>query len=278
MGFGGFLFGTEAPAPYYWGEIDAKVNWCEADYVVSPHVAEFWNTLSSLPMFVLGLTGAYLEAKHATGERRFLIMFLLLALVGLGSAAFHGTLRWHWELLDELPMLWTNHALVYAQICVRDPPGSPTRWRVILAILASAVGVSAAYVIYEMYVIFFVFYGLGVAAMYGFLFVERYRYGKLRADFKKHFIICAAVYNGAFLLWNLEHIYCDIVQPFNFHALWHLGAGYATYLYMFWLVGSRCRALLAMSKKKVDCSQEGSVTFERLGGFLPHYIKLVPHA
>jgi hypothetical protein len=33
---------------------------------------------------------------------------LLLITIGLGSAAFHGTLRFEYQLWDELPMIWVE--------------------------------------------------------------------------------------------------------------------------------------------------------------------------
>ena len=28
--------------------------WCEADYAVTPYIAEFWNTLTSVPLVAIG--------------------------------------------------------------------------------------------------------------------------------------------------------------------------------------------------------------------------------
>ena len=41
------LRGLWAPSP---------INWCEADYVVSSHVAEFYNTVSNMAYLVAGLS------------------------------------------------------------------------------------------------------------------------------------------------------------------------------------------------------------------------------
>jgi dihydroceramidase len=72
-------------------------------------VAEFWNTLSSLAMVIAGLIG--LTSRRFATEIR--IAFALLVLVGLGSVAFHGTLRFELQMLDELPMLYLVTWLVW---------------------------------------------------------------------------------------------------------------------------------------------------------------------
>ena len=88
----------------FWGEPTSTVDWCEANYLVTPYVAEFWNTLSSFAMVVVGVLGAA-SAWRAPG-RSTRTAFVLLAVVGLGSIAFHGTLRFETQMLDELPMVY----------------------------------------------------------------------------------------------------------------------------------------------------------------------------
>src|ERR1700723_3106631 len=74
----------------FWGPPTSSVDWCEANYQVTPYVAEFWNTLSSLAMVVAGVLGLLLNRTKLPA--RYLAAFGLLALVGLGSIAFHATL------------------------------------------------------------------------------------------------------------------------------------------------------------------------------------------
>ena len=74
----------------YWGKPSATVDWCEPNYAFSHYIAEFFNTFSSFAMVVVGLLGVVLHYK--TLENRILISFGSVAVVGLGSAAFHGTL------------------------------------------------------------------------------------------------------------------------------------------------------------------------------------------
>jgi dihydroceramidase len=86
----------------FWGIPTASIDWCEQNYAVTPWVAEFWNTLSSLAIVAAGLVG--LRTRRFAPEVR--LAFALLTLVGLGSIAFHGTLRFELQMLDELPMLY----------------------------------------------------------------------------------------------------------------------------------------------------------------------------
>ncbi|HSP18365.1 MAG TPA: ceramidase [Myxococcaceae bacterium] len=85
-----------------WGIPTASIDWCEQNYVVTPWVAEFWNTLSSLAMVLAGVVG--LCSRRFAREVR--VAFALLVLVGVGSIAFHATLRFGLQMLDELPMLY----------------------------------------------------------------------------------------------------------------------------------------------------------------------------
>jgi dihydroceramidase len=101
-------------APGFWGPVTSSVDWCESNYVHSYYVAELFNTLSSLAMVAMGALGFWLH--RGTLERRFLLAFALVALVGIGSVAFHGTLRFELQMLDELPMLYTVIVLVYALV------------------------------------------------------------------------------------------------------------------------------------------------------------------
>ena len=93
----------------FWGVPTATIDWCEQNYAVTPYVAEFFNTVSSLAMVVAGVVGA--GRRDMDGRVR--VAFGLLAVVGLGSIAFHGTLLRQLQMLDELPMLYLVTWLVW---------------------------------------------------------------------------------------------------------------------------------------------------------------------
>ena len=73
----------------------SPVDWCEDNYVWSPYVAEFWNTVSSLSMAVPAILGwaHYNGSRVEKHEPKIVLVWWVTALVSFGSVMFHGTLR-----------------------------------------------------------------------------------------------------------------------------------------------------------------------------------------
>lgn len=84
----------------YWGSATGDFNWCEPDYIYTEYIVEFWNTISSA-VFIPGCLWLICSTSHLDGR----INASLVVLIGLGSMAFHATLQYWAQLLDELPML-----------------------------------------------------------------------------------------------------------------------------------------------------------------------------
>ncbi|KAF3937279.1 hypothetical protein ABW19_dt0200945 [Dactylella cylindrospora] len=122
------IFSPRAPTthPTFWGPPTSSVNWCELDYTITLYLAEFFNSLSSLCMVLFGLLGNWsllylyppsyessnlydplLENPGLAGITRVKYTWYALQLVGWGSVAFHGSLQWWTQALDEVPMVWT---------------------------------------------------------------------------------------------------------------------------------------------------------------------------
>ena len=89
----------------YWGPITASVDWCEDNYVVTHYIAEFANTVSSLPMVLVSLYALWWGLRYGRGNFYFVAACVSSACVGLGSMLFHGTLTKTGQVLDEVPML-----------------------------------------------------------------------------------------------------------------------------------------------------------------------------
>jgi dihydroceramidase len=100
----------------WWGEVTSSVNWCELDYDVTKFICEFCNTLSSAAILLVGLVGLALHFRAL--ERRFAVAFAAVMAVGAGSIGFHTTLRHEWQMMDEVPMLWSALSMTF--ILVED--------------------------------------------------------------------------------------------------------------------------------------------------------------
>lgn len=211
----------------------ATVDWCEENYVVTPYVAEFWNTTSSMWMCVLGAWGA----ARLASRRRFLTLFSGLALVGIGSAAFHGTLLRPAQALDELPMVFLGMVAVWV-VAHRGRE------------FADGVRVAAALTVYGL-VFAVAYWTLPWAftvflAVYGGL-VTWLTLTSLKLTFsaddprlQNTLAIAATGFFGTLLgCWIPEHVIlpCDHpAQALPLHALWHLGAGTGTYAFILWML------------------------------------------
>eukprot|EP01006_Ploeotia_vitrea_P066312 TRINITY_DN94718_c0_g1_i1.p1 TRINITY_DN94718_c0_g1~~TRINITY_DN94718_c0_g1_i1.p1 ORF type:complete len:259 (+),score=2.16 TRINITY_DN94718_c0_g1_i1:45-821(+) len=227
---------------YYWGKVDANIDWCEENYVVSPYVAEFWNTLSSLPIFLVSVYGLLALPPKASNWMRFRLSFICLGIVGLGSAMFHATLRRTPQLLDELPMLWCNMAFCFCLLRRSDlhPRNKNRRSLFPLMIWIHGIVTTFTYAILDWYPLFLFSYGSSVAvltvwsARLSLCNVPAVR--PIKPMLKRLFIMGFAFYFGGLVLWVLDNTLCEHVQSFHLHSLWHIGAGLGTYTFIVFTV------------------------------------------
>ena len=129
--------------------LSMRLSRCERNYSTTTYLAEFWNAISSIPIFLFALIGYGAGKRYAMAETRsdkrttetrarkhhacdciltirrvlalcsFSLTYFLIMLVGIGSFAFHATLRRYAQCMDELPMLWASIMLFYNVRCAR---------------------------------------------------------------------------------------------------------------------------------------------------------------
>jgi dihydroceramidase len=147
------------PFPPFWGAVTSSENWCEPDYLYSPYIAEFYNTLSSVPIIVTALIAVLIGVRSGF-QARFVVPCALTALVGVGSVAFHGTLQYWGQAMDELFMVYAASA--YMVMIALSDRSIPTHLVVPLA-CAWDVLFTAAYAFLRngpFFVVFCVIFGL----------------------------------------------------------------------------------------------------------------------
>jgi dihydroceramidase len=235
-----------------WGPISSNVDWCERNYVVSPYFAEFWNSVSSLPMVVLGFFGM-MHSYYNLNQLgiRFPVAYFFLMLVGFGSFLFHMTLLYSCQLLDELPMILGTLVFIYIMLDFHAPGES---------VLASSSYINTVNISKDSKNKLL----LGALLTYGFLtclvmamfthspvpmnlsYVFMVAFLIIRASsifyytpsnvIKTLYILAFITYMSGATFWIIEKNFCSLFSPVTeyFHVIWHLLAGHGTYTFITW--------------------------------------------
>lgn len=160
-------------------------------------------------------------------------------MVGIGSAAFHGTLLYQGQILDELPMVYAVLAFVYS-VLEMDSDKKPTYKYSAHALISFAIVFTGVYLYLPDFFIFFVvaFICLVLTLTYQCSIIFR------RPDTLAHqkFFIVGSMgfYIGGWLFfWVPEVLFCGTLQSFNFHALWHVTSTLGAFVLVLFTVFQR---------------------------------------
>lgn len=214
----------------HWGDVTSTMDWCELNYTVTPFVAEWWNTTSSLVILFLGLYGFFAHRTSSLGMR---IAFLSMGVVGLGSVMFHGTLRFEMQLMDELPMLWCALCMFYNLAQAQVPKPRRRMFAAALCVWGTAVtlGMIATRHSFEFELFvsnFLLAEALGFAAA-----VPLYR-RYLDSNARKWFWRGVTLHALGGMFWLIDLFFCEtlLALPFYppFHGVWHVLTGSGLYI------------------------------------------------
>ena len=209
-----------ANRPGYWGEVTSTVQWCESDYVHSFYIAEYFNTISSLPIALVAAWGLY-SGWRAGWQGKTLLPFFLMLCVGVGSCCFHGTLQRWGQAADELPMLYAATTLLYLGL---EPARTTRRAWLAPALAVFCAATSAAYIMLDAFFPFFLStYIVLVLAQFYYALVLAAEAQTAQPGAQRLLASAAIIYLlGFFCLWVPDYFHCQAVQPFCFHAWFHL--------------------------------------------------------
>ena len=101
----------------FWGPPTSTIDWCEENYIHTRFIAEPLNTVSNLSFIIFGIVGMLHESGQ-TGKGAYVFLHSIILLIGIGSMAFHATLTYVGQQLDELPMVF--YLLSMSYIIFRD--------------------------------------------------------------------------------------------------------------------------------------------------------------
>jgi dihydroceramidase len=222
--------------PGFWGPATATVDWCEGNYVRSYYVCEFFNTISSLAMVVAGALGIGLHRRVL--ERRFLLAFLAVIVVGLGSIAFHATLRFELQMTDELPMLYSALVMVYILVENQPTPRWGPWFPALLVVHGAFVTCLSALTRGKLQ--FYLFHSsFGSLEMFGLYGVFAIRRRSRLVAVHRLFRLGMGSYLIAVALWFIDLEFCptlSVTLPAHglpnpqFHAGWHVLVSTGLYL------------------------------------------------
>jgi dihydroceramidase len=237
------------PSPGFFGPPTSSVDWCEANYRFTPYVCELFNTLSSVAMVAVGVIG--LARYWTTLERRFLLAFFAISVVGLGSALFHATLRFELQMLDEIPMLYL--ALIMVFILLELEPGRRFgRW-LPFVLVAHGVLVTALAALTRGRVQFFAFHlSFGSLELFALYRVYRLYRASQSASVRRSFRLGLWTYVSAVGLWFIDLRACHFVSVTlpslgipnpELHAVWHVLVSFGFYVLVATIAEVRLAAL-----------------------------------
>jgi hypothetical protein len=180
----------------YWGNPDGSIDFCEENYKENMYIAEYWNTITASTYFFIGFIWAFSKYKRIAASFMFL---------SIGTALWHGTLRYWGQWADEVGMFILTFNLIKSV-----HPSLNDNWLIVLISIY-----------FSFHDIFLIFGGL-------FVILQIYvglcaNYMSIRSGTNDIYIyILIAVVSG--ILWVLDTFYCDI-KGINYHALWHITTG-----------------------------------------------------
>jgi dihydroceramidase len=228
-----FLISYVVATPF-WGEPTSTIDWCEPNYKLTRFVAEPLNTISNLSFVLLGLFGA-IHGFREQAKRSYIAMYIMLTAIGLGSMAFHGTLTYLGQQLDELPMVWLLLAAFF--VVNNDAIGSAQHKKHVGAALVTwAALFSAGHIHYKTTTTFQVHFALLLAAVLARVY-HRFRDTNIGSQGRQ--IIGLYVSTGllAFTCWLVDYHGCQWIGQYwpipkwvpGGHVWWHIFMGYSAY-------------------------------------------------
>lgn len=227
----------------YWPRT-ATLDWCEENYVECKYIAEFWNSLTNLSYVLLALYGMFNAWRYGM-ERRFLLAYASIGVVGIGSFLFHATLSYEMQLMDELPMIYCVCVLTYS--IFQADAKSRRRDLLLRALLIIDAGLITLSYLYNKNPLFHQWaFGLHCAAI--FLRGSRHYHSLARSPAKQNLrnllLIGWGLHVLGFVCWNVDNVFCPYLRAgrlwlgpwaqwvLQLHGWWHVFTGMGAYVYI----------------------------------------------
>ncbi|CAB9500100.1 Alkaline ceramidase [Seminavis robusta] len=235
----------------YFRRGTTNIQWCEdlvAKHAHSDWVAEYYNTWSNLPFYMVAIFGMKRCVEMKLNRSFWAAEVVMFLGIGIGSTLFHAHQSRVAQYADEIPMT----LLLIAQIngmegthpwltsSIKGKQAPFYRW-----LHGFVACIWALYVYTNDYAFFTVVFSVQICTNFGMLgdCGRRLKHSQLNWYIAMTFIAVAKI------CWELERkLYrdgaCDTPGALSLHPVWHLGAGIAHYFGM-----RQCAELLEFSNR-----------------------------
>ena len=218
----------------------SPLDWCEQNEVYSPYIVEFWNTVTSALLAVIGIAGWWVYKKNPSihkYEPQFVLVWAIMFVVGVGSVWFHGTLSVAGQVSDEVPIV----VLACVAIMMARPKANWSGKSREIALNGHTL-VRATTVLCVFCLFFPVVSHLFTLVCFpgcGYYFLTDYAKSK-NPQFKALFWTAIGFFCLAFTSWITDRVACEQMTKFGemylggypqLHAIWHVLIGTT-----FWLL------------------------------------------
>ncbi|KAK6200903.1 ceramidase [Scheffersomyces amazonensis] len=236
----------------FWGVPTSTIDWCEENYVVSDYIAEALNTVTN-SIFIALATFAIYHAYRNHLEPRFLFTGFGFLLVGIGSWLFHMTLMYHFQLLDELPMIYATCIPFWSVFS--EFKTKTQSILVAIGIFSAANLLTVIYLHFRDPTIHQAAYALLNAGIIlkSLSLTSKHVHDKVaKVQLYRTMTIGICIFLLGYFLWNLDIHFCTFVRgkrrdwgiPYGFvlegHGWWHIFTGTGVYYYLVYQEYLRC--------------------------------------
>ncbi|CAK7198094.1 alkaline ceramidase ydc1 [Sporothrix eucalyptigena] len=236
-----------------WGEQTSTLNWCEElkDYNITSYCAEFVNSITNSMFIWLGIRGIRdcIRYRH---RPVFIVAFIGYIVVGLGSIAFHTTLKYSMQLADELPMIYATCIIGHATFSYGKSPAVSNLVGVGLFSLGLLITVvyhvtkepvfhQVSFATLTCAVVFRSMYDMEWQLRPALQIRSPDRANAIMSQMWRMCLSGIALFLVGFFIWNLDNIFCYYLRTWRNvlllpwamvlegHAWWHIFTGLAYY-------------------------------------------------
>lgn len=208
--------------------LPASLKWCENKYIISPFIAEFWNTITGL-FLCLSSFLFYKNNKKLTGKLNSYLFQAnnTLFIVGIGTIFFHGTLLYIFQLFDEIPMLLMTFDYMYILLTITN---SNYLYVYYMKYFLSFIIIVSYWIRPTFHIItFFTAFTTNVCFIILLLDKIPSKYKCSNTITKSYYLLVTGI--SVLLIWVTDSLFCKYVQHFYLHSIWHIVTSILIYLF-----------------------------------------------